>query len=208
MQFSWPSLDASRKLSAEEATELAARVAELTKAGLPLGDGLRALAGELSGRRLPHVLRVLADRLDAGDDLGRRHRLGRPPSSAAPARADPGRAAQRPAGRSAGGIRRSRTQPGRAAPPPAGRACSIRSSCWRFLTAMTVVARVFIIGPIRRDLHGLQHDVAAMTKWFIHSSWPVMWGMVVLLCAWRRCRSCLRRRRACVGCGRCCTECR
>jgi len=33
-RFSWPTLDVSRKLSAEEATELAARVAELTKAGL------------------------------------------------------------------------------------------------------------------------------------------------------------------------------
>jgi general secretion pathway protein F len=67
--FSWPSLDASHKLSAEEATELAARVAELTKAGLPLGDGLRALAGELPGRRLPHVLESLANRIDAGEDL-------------------------------------------------------------------------------------------------------------------------------------------
>jgi general secretion pathway protein F len=65
----WPRFDLTRKLSAEEATELAARVAELTKAGLPLGDGLRALADELSGRRLPRVLRRLAQRLDAGDDL-------------------------------------------------------------------------------------------------------------------------------------------
>jgi type II secretory pathway component PulF len=65
----WPHFDSMRKLSAEEATELAARVAELTKAGLPLGDGLRALADELSGRRLPRVLRNLAQRLDAGDDL-------------------------------------------------------------------------------------------------------------------------------------------
>ena len=48
---------------------MAARVAELTKAGLPLGPGLRALAGELPGRRLPHVLRAMADRLDAGVDL-------------------------------------------------------------------------------------------------------------------------------------------
>ena len=61
--------DSLRKLSPEEATELAARVAELTKAGLPLGAGLRALADELPGRRLPRVLRRLADRLDAGDDL-------------------------------------------------------------------------------------------------------------------------------------------
>jgi len=65
----WSPFDALRKLSAEEATELAARVAELTKAGLPLGDGLRALADELSGRRLPRVLRNLAQRLDSGDDL-------------------------------------------------------------------------------------------------------------------------------------------
>ena len=67
--FSWPSLDVSQKLSAAEATELAARVAELTKAGLPLGAGLRALAGELSSRRLAEVVCHLADRLDAGDDL-------------------------------------------------------------------------------------------------------------------------------------------
>ena len=59
----------SQKLSVEEATELATRVAELAKAGLPLGGGLRALAGELTSRRLAHVLRTLADRLDAGDDL-------------------------------------------------------------------------------------------------------------------------------------------
>ena len=64
MQFHWPSLDATRKLSTEEAAELAARVADLTKAGLPLGEGLRALAQELSSRRLNGVLRALADRLD------------------------------------------------------------------------------------------------------------------------------------------------
>jgi general secretion pathway protein F len=69
MQFHWPSLDATKKLSAEEATELAARVADLTKAGLPLGEGLRAFAQELPGRRLTGVLLALADRLDAGVDL-------------------------------------------------------------------------------------------------------------------------------------------
>ena len=57
MQFRWPGFDSLRKLSPEEATEFAARVAELTKAGLPLGPGLRALADELPGRRLPRVLR-------------------------------------------------------------------------------------------------------------------------------------------------------
>ena len=69
MQFRWAGFDATQRLTAEEATELAARVAALTKAGLPLGAGLRALADELSGWRLPRVLRHLADRLDAGDDL-------------------------------------------------------------------------------------------------------------------------------------------
>lgn len=69
VQFRWPGFDAMRTLSTEESTELAARVAELTKAGLPLGDGLRALADELPGQRLPRVLCSLAERLDAGDDL-------------------------------------------------------------------------------------------------------------------------------------------
>ena len=69
MQFHWPGFDSLQKLSAEETAELAARVAELTKAGLPLGEGLRALADELPGRRLRRVLRTLADRLDAGMDL-------------------------------------------------------------------------------------------------------------------------------------------
>jgi general secretion pathway protein F len=65
----WPGFDSLRKLSPDEAAEFAARVAELTKAGLPLGAGLRALADELPGRRLPRMLRLVADRLDAGDDL-------------------------------------------------------------------------------------------------------------------------------------------
>ena len=69
MQFHWPIFDASQRLSAEETAELAARVSELTKAGLPLGEGLRALADEVPRRRLRRVLRTLADRLDAGMDL-------------------------------------------------------------------------------------------------------------------------------------------
>jgi type II secretory pathway component PulF len=64
-----PGFDAIRKLSPEETADLAARVAELTKAGLPLGPGLRALAYELPGWRLPRMLHALADRLDAGADL-------------------------------------------------------------------------------------------------------------------------------------------
>jgi len=56
-------------LSAEEATELAAQVAELTRVGLPLGPGLEALAEELGGGRLARVLRSMAARLDAGATL-------------------------------------------------------------------------------------------------------------------------------------------
>lgn len=69
MQLRWSRFDSVRQLSPEEATELAVRVAELTKAGLPLGPGLRALADELPGRRLPRVLHNMAYRLDAGNDL-------------------------------------------------------------------------------------------------------------------------------------------
>ena len=68
-QFHWPGFDSLAKLSAEETAELAARVADLTKAGLPLASGLRAMADELSGRRSRRVLHALADRLDAGEDL-------------------------------------------------------------------------------------------------------------------------------------------
>jgi len=68
-QFHWPGFDSLGKLSAEETAELAARVADLTKAGLPLASGLRAMADELSGRRTRRVLHALADRLDAGADL-------------------------------------------------------------------------------------------------------------------------------------------
>lgn len=67
--WTWPGFDVRRELSPEEAAELSARVAELTRAGLPLGSGLRALADELASRRLTPVLRGLADRLEAGDDL-------------------------------------------------------------------------------------------------------------------------------------------
>lgn len=67
--FHWPGFDATQRLSAEETVELASRVAELAKAGLPLGDGLRAMADELPERRLQGVLRAIAERLDAGVDL-------------------------------------------------------------------------------------------------------------------------------------------
>jgi type II secretory pathway component PulF len=57
------------KLSAVEAAELAAGLAELAKAGLPLPAGLRALAEEWPTRRLRPALLGLADRVEKGASL-------------------------------------------------------------------------------------------------------------------------------------------
>lgn len=56
-------------LSTEESVELARGLAELAKAGLPLAEGLRALAGELPAGRLPGVLRKMSGELEAGATL-------------------------------------------------------------------------------------------------------------------------------------------
>ena len=56
-------------LSAEESADLAAHVAGLARAGLPLEGGLRALAAEIPSARLARMLRQLADRLTAGVTL-------------------------------------------------------------------------------------------------------------------------------------------
>jgi type II secretory pathway component PulF len=56
-------------LSPADAVELAAGVAQLTKAGLPLPAGLRALSEELPGRRLRAELRGMAARMERGDAL-------------------------------------------------------------------------------------------------------------------------------------------
>jgi len=58
------------ELSSDEAIELAAQVAELARAGLPLSGGLRALAEEVGGGRLTRVLGSMADQLDEGATLG------------------------------------------------------------------------------------------------------------------------------------------
>ena len=181
MQFSWPSLDASRKLSTEEATELAARVADLTKAGLPLGEGLRALAGELSGRRLPHVLGVLADRLDAGEDLAVAiDSVGRylPPHLRGLVLAGlrSGRLAEVleeyvDLERSQDEIRRR----------------LLSSLLYSFallavLTGVTVFVQLFITPRFTSIFRDFNCALPGITVWFICSSWLAMWGMVVLFC--------------------------
>jgi general secretion pathway protein F len=57
------------KLGPGDAAELAAGVAELSKAGLPLPAGLRALAEELPGRRLRSTLCAMAARMERGESI-------------------------------------------------------------------------------------------------------------------------------------------
>ena len=59
----------SEKLSRSEAEQLTAHVADLTKADLPLGPGLRRLAGDLPRGRLSLALLSLAAELDRGASL-------------------------------------------------------------------------------------------------------------------------------------------
>ncbi len=178
--FSWPTLDVSRKLSVEEATELAARVAELTKAGLPLGAGLRALAGELTSRRLARAMLTLADRLDAGDDLAAA-------IDALGSRLPPHLRGLVLAGLRSGhlpevleeyiDIERSQLD--------------LRRRLWSsllypfvllaVLTAMVVIARVFILPGFVSLYRGLAVSLPSITRWFIASSWTMMWGMVALM---------------------------
>jgi type II secretory pathway component PulF len=68
------SVFSGQRLSTDEAIELANQLAELAKAGLPLPDGLRAMADELPRRflrrnRLASTLRTMADQLAAGQSL-------------------------------------------------------------------------------------------------------------------------------------------
>jgi type II secretory pathway component PulF len=179
--FSWPTLDVSRKLSVEEATELAARVAELTRAGLPLGEGLRALAGELTSPRLAHVLQALAERLDAGDDL------------AAAIDSLGGRLPPHLRGLILAGLRSGRL------PEVLEEYIDLEHSqadlyrrLWSsllypfvllaILTGMAVIARVFIMGGFVEIFRDFGMALPMLTQWFIQSSWPMMWGMISLLC--------------------------
>ena len=56
-------------LSVAETTELAERLADLSKAGLPLSEGLRAAAEDTASLRLAGVLRMIAAELDCGVSL-------------------------------------------------------------------------------------------------------------------------------------------
>ena len=179
-RFHQPIFDAAKRLSADEATELAARVAELTKAGLPLGEGLRALAGEVSGRRLPSALQTLADRLDAGDDLAAAiDSLGR-------------RLPTCLRGLVLAGLRSGRLAEVLEEYVDLQRSQSelrhrvLLSMIYPFvllamLTAIAIVAHVFIVTGFQKIFNDFGTRLPIMTEWFINYSWPTMWGMIVLL---------------------------
>lgn len=62
------------KITDQQARDVGQHIADLTQAGLPVGDGLRALSYELATEsfwpsRTPTLLRSIANRLDAGESL-------------------------------------------------------------------------------------------------------------------------------------------
>jgi type II secretory pathway component PulF len=184
MPFSWPTLDASRKLSAEEATELASRVADLTKAGLPLDEGLRALAAELPGRRLPYALNVLAYRLEIGDSLDAAI------ASIGPS-LPPHLRGLMLAGLRSGHLAEAleeyvdmeRTQ-------SEMRRRLLSSLLYPFfllcvLTGVLVLFRQVVMGPFVKIFLDFNCTLPKLTEMFIcgfYYFWPVLWGMVILLC--------------------------
>ncbi len=180
MNFHWPTLDATRKLSAEEAAEFAARMAELAKAGLPLGEGLRALAGELSGRRLPHLLHALADRLDAGVDLAEAmESVG-------------GRLPAHLRGLVLVGLRSGRLAEVLEEYVDLQRSqAELRRRVWlslvypfmllAMLTAMMVITGTSLVPSFEKIFKDFGTELPAMTSFVILSSLPAMWGTLALL---------------------------
>ncbi len=169
-----------RKLSPEEATEFAARVAELTKAGLPLGAGLRALADELPGRRLPRVLNDMANRLDAGDDLLSVLELQ---GSSLPTHLRGLMLAGVKSGRLAEvleeyvDLQHSQSE--------------LRRRVWLalaypfilllFMTVLSALAGAYVVDEFAKIFRGFGTHLPAMTIWVLNGSRPMMWFFVGLV---------------------------
>ena len=160
---------------------MAARVAELTKAGLPLGEGLRALAGELASRRLSHVLSFMADRLDAGDDL------------AATVDSLGGRLPPHLRGLILAGLRSGRL------PDVLEEYVDLEHSqadlhrrLWASLlypfvllaiiTAIAVIACVFIMPGLVSIFRNFGASLPLITELFINFAWPMVGCLLTLLC--------------------------
>ena len=179
MQFRWPELDSLGKLSAEEATEFAARVAELTKAGLPLGTGLRALADELPGRRLPRMLREVARRLDAGDDL---LKVLESQGARLPVHLRGLMLAGVRSGRLAEvleeyvDLQHSQAELHRRV----ATALAYPFILLLFMTALTVFAGLYLVDNFAKIFRDFGTELPVMTQLVIHESRPIMWLFVSL----------------------------
>ncbi len=182
MQFHWPGFDSFQKLSAEETAELASRMAELTRAGLPLGDGLRALADELSGRRLRRVLRTLADQLDSGVDL------------AVAIESQSARLSVCLRGLVLAGLRSGRLAETLEEYVDLQRSqAELRRRLWTslaypfillvFLALLAVVARFYIVEQFTKMYKEFGMALPAVTKICLYNSWSAVWGLVFLVCA-------------------------
>jgi len=178
--FHWPVLNSFQRLSTEEAAELAAQVAQLTKAGLPLGDGLRALAGELPGRRLPRMLRAMAARLDAGVDLS------------AAIDAEGRRLPAHLRGLVLAGVRSGRLAEVLEEYVDLQRSqLELRRRVWlslaypivllTLLAALTIVAKVFIVDDLKKVYADFGMNLPAITILFLGAFRPGMWLAGVLL---------------------------
>jgi type II secretory pathway component PulF len=177
--------DSLRALSADEAAELAARVADLSKAGLPLGAGLRSFAAELSGRRLRRVLRDLADQLDAGADLAtamqsQGRRLPLCLQGLVLAGLHTGRLAE--VLEEYVDLQHSQWE--------------VRRRLWKslaypfvllvFMAAIMAFARLFLMGGFESLFKGFGMDLPVLTQFVIAASWPAVWivlGLVVVITA-------------------------
>jgi len=180
MQFHWPGFDSLRRLSAEEAAELAARVSELTKAGLPLGEGLRALADEVPRRRLRLALRALADRLDAGMDLAEAiEQVALPPHLRGLVLAGlrSGRLAE--VLEEYVDLQRSQAELRRRV----ALSLSYPIILLALLTGVAVFANVYVIDGFVKIYKDFNTTLPDLTLVFIHSSWPTACGLIILLAA-------------------------
>ncbi|MCE5267782.1 MAG: type II secretion system F family protein [Planctomycetaceae bacterium] len=181
MRFHWSGFDSLERLSAEETAELAARVADLTRAGLPLSDGLRALSGELAGRRLRRVLVALADQLDAGVDL------------AVAVDSQSGRLPTCLRGLILAGLRSGRLAETLEEYVDLQRTQSdLRRRLWLslsypllllvFLTFLALVAKLYVVDHFVVMYKEYGINLPAMTKIYISNSWSGLYGLLVLLC--------------------------
>jgi len=180
VRFAWRDVVNWRTFTAEEVSELAGRVAGLSRAGLPLGPGLRALADELPGRRMPCVIRKMADRLDAGDDL------------VTALEAQGRRLPAHFRGLMLAGVRCGRLPEVLEEYVDIEREqMELRHRIWVnlaypflllvFMTGLTVAARLYLIDGFRQIYQGFGTTLPTMTTLVFQLSGPLAWGSTALV---------------------------